>query len=58
MKQLFIFIDLFTACANAAQAQEVCGHEEKADISALHSGYYLVFVALNGKQYCKKIVRQ
>ena len=28
------------------------------DISALHSGYYLVFATLNGKQYCKKIVRQ
>ena len=28
------------------------------DISALHSGYYLVFATLNGKQYCCKIVKQ
>ena len=34
MKQLFIFIALFTACANAAQAQEVYGHEEKANLTS------------------------
>ena len=27
------------------------------DISSLHNGYYLVYITLNGKQYCKKIVK-
>ena len=34
MKQLFIFIALFTACANAAQAQEVYGYEEKVNLTS------------------------
>ena len=28
------------------------------DITAQRNGYYLVFVTLNGQQYCKKIVKQ